>query len=89
MNMYWISGGMTQTISAIDTSVSAILSGVENRFSRIQPIAPLCDSGGGSGSWVAARTNAISAARRAVAGMVSAVSMVSAPPAQCAHCTSS
>src|SRR5689334_2002344 len=57
-----ISGGTSQTISRIEINVSTMLSGVENRLARIQPIAPVMATGGGSGSCAAERTKAISAA---------------------------
>jgi hypothetical protein len=52
------SGGTIQTISRIERMVRAMLSGPENRFFRIQPIAPASVSGGGSGANGAVRTNA-------------------------------
>ena len=62
MNRNLISGGTIQAISRIDRIVSAIFIGPEIRFARSQPMAPLCDIGGGNGSCVALCTNAISAA---------------------------
>src|SRR5882757_7236649 len=52
------SGGTIQTISKAERIVSAMLSGPENRFFRIQPIAPASVSGGGSGANGVVRTNA-------------------------------
>src|SRR5271167_4824655 len=44
------SGGTTQAMHRMQTSVSAILPGDENRFARIQPTAPARLCGGGKRS---------------------------------------
>src|SRR5438105_11769291 len=71
------SGGTIQTISSAARIVSAMLSGPENRFFRIQPIAPASVSGGGSGANGVARTNAGPAI--SFASVVVAISLIVQP----------
>ena len=56
MNRNLISGGTTQTSSAITASVMTLFSTLENRFARIQAIGPLTMEGGGIASWRSWRT---------------------------------
>src|SRR6185312_9818725 len=55
------SSGTTQASKSAITMVNAILNGVERRFSRSQPSAPVIAAGCGRGASVSRRTNAISA----------------------------
>src|SRR5690242_4091927 len=55
------SSGTTQASKSAITTVNAILNGVERRFSRSQPSAPVIAAGCGRGAIVSRRTNAISA----------------------------
>ena len=52
------SGGPSQTIIKTQNTVSRMLSALENRFCRNQPIAPELTIGGGSGSNGFVRTKA-------------------------------
>src|SRR5882724_13640833 len=63
------SGGAIQTISRMQSTVSEMSSGLENRFCRSQPTAPDVLIGGGIGETGLART-------KAVASVIVAVSLM-------------
>src|SRR6185437_3678160 len=62
--------GTIQSSSSTTIMVSAILNGVDSKFSRSQPMAPVMRAGGGCCAICARRTNAISVTARSPSAMV-------------------
>ena len=88
MNRNLTSRGSTQASSSAIRMVSAILNGVENRFARSQPTAPVIAAGGGRASMVAARDE-FDFGDGEIAFGHGHGGALTVPPARCGCCTSS
>src|SRR5665213_3875998 len=75
MNRNFTRSGTIQITSNATMMVSTMLNGVDSKFSRSQPSAPVIEAGGGCCSSCAFRTNAISVTARSPSDMVMASSL--------------